>query len=77
MKFPFEATTRAGTTVTITGYYSGYDRPWCGLIDVELEDAKYKQSLTWNRDGTYARQENTERALDLIDLPKQAGSTSS
>jgi hypothetical protein len=71
MKFPFEATTRAGDTVTITGHFTGYDRPWCGFYDVELEDAKFKQPLTWNANGTFSRDQTQERALDLIDLPQQ------
>jgi hypothetical protein len=69
MKFPFEAHTRAGSEVTITGYFTGYDRPWCGFYDVELEDAKFKQPLTWNDNGGFSRNPDTETSLDLIDLP--------
>lgn len=69
LKFPFKATTRLGSEVTITGYYSGYERPWCGLYEAELEDAKYMQALTWNKNGTYSRDKDQETSLDLIDLP--------
>lgn len=68
MEFPFTAHTRAGSVVTITGYYTGYDRPWVGLIEVDLQDAKFHQPLSWLSTGAYATPE-TERALDLIDLP--------
>lgn len=55
--------------MTITGHYLGYDRPWVGLIEVDLVDAKFHQPLSWLPSGAYATPE-TERALDLIDLPQ-------
>lgn len=71
MKFPFEAHTRAGSKVTITGYYEGYDRPWVGIMDIDLVDAHINQPASWLKGGHYISHE-VQRAFDLVDLPKQA-----
>jgi hypothetical protein len=64
MEFPFTTTTRAGTTVTITGHYSSYDRPWVGFIEVDLVDATFQQPLSWLPSGAYVSPE-IERSLDI------------
>jgi hypothetical protein len=69
VKFPFNAHTRAGSVVTITGYYKGYDRPWVGIIDLDLVDAHINYPATWMEGGHYISNE-IERAFDLIDLPQ-------
>lgn len=69
MRFPIVCHTRAGSEVNITGKYLGYDRPWVGFIKVDLEDAIITAPFTWLEGGHYLNKE-TERALDLIDLPE-------
>jgi hypothetical protein len=68
LKFPFDAHTRAGSKVTITGFYNGYTRPWVGFLEVDLIDDKFLKPYSWLESGAYVSEEK-ERALDLIDLP--------
>jgi hypothetical protein len=68
MDFPVKTNTRAGSVVTLTGYYNGYDRPWVGFIEVDLVDAKFMQPMSWLKDGHYISTE-IERSLDIA-LPE-------
>lgn len=67
-QFPINTTTRKGTKVILTGYYSGYSRPWVGFIEVDLEDEKFLHPLSWRKGGRYISEE-VERSLD-IEVPQ-------
>lgn len=67
LKFPFKTKTRAGTEVELLCYDEGSDRPWCGLIVVDLEDVVYRNPMSWLPTGAYYSQ-TIPRSLD-IELP--------
>lgn len=65
MEFPVSVKTRAGSEVTLIRYDKDNDRPWVGLIKVDLQDSSYYQPHTWLESGHYHSKE-TNRSLDLI-----------
>ncbi len=68
LKFPIETKTRAGTPVTLTGYYAGYDRPWVGFLEIDMVDAQFKQPVSWLEGGHYVS-ETIQRSLD-VEVPE-------
>ena len=71
--FPVTTKTRAGSDVILTGYYSGYTRPWVGFVVIKVDEEGellHNQPCSWTEGGFYLSK-TKQRSLDIT-LPIQA-----